>query len=471
MRPPAAGAPWRAARPRVGRAHHLYSGAHGPAPSLACRLRAAPGRPGSRSDARHRGRRGRAGGASGPGDAAPARAADARGGAARPRVRPHRPAHDAAARRRHDGLPARRRLARRRWCWPPRCRSPSSTAGRCAVLVVVMAAPWSRRRSLGYAPVGVGVWAAGAALFVAAAFGSTRDLVLERAHRRRRARRAVRRRARRPRVDGDGGELGGVLVHVDDRRRSCACTAPSRRAPRAGRSCSPPTARRAPARRSPTSASGWRASCTTASGTRSTSSSCTPAARSASLETKPALAQEALGSIETRGASGAGRHRAHARHPARRRARRTSYDAQPGLGRLDDLLARVREAGLPVEVRVVGTPRAAAGEPRPLGLPDRPGGVDQHAQARRQGAQRRDHDLGATTGSRSRSSTTAAGRPRAPSSGGGRGLVGIRERVLLFGGELLVGPRPEGGFGVWARLPYGTMATTSAATPGEGETT
>jgi hypothetical protein len=29
---------------------------------------------------------------------------------------------------------------------------------------------------------------------------------------------------------------------------------------------------------------------------------------------------------------------------------------------------------------------------------------------------------------------------------------------MLFGGELLLGPRPEGGFGVWARLPYGTMA-------------
>ncbi len=37
--------------------------------------------------------------------------------------------------------------------------------------------------------------------------------------------------------------------------------------------------------------------------------------------------------------------------------------------------------------------------------------------------------------------------------GAGHGIVGMRERVLLLGGSLDVGPRAEGGFGVRARLP------------------
>ena len=41
-----------------------------------------------------------------------------------------------------------------------------------------------------------------------------------------------------------------------------------------------------------------------------------------------------------------------------------------------------------------------------------------------------------------------------PGNGGGHGLVGMRERVNLFGGELDAGPCPDGGFAVAARLPF-----------------
>ncbi len=38
-------------------------------------------------------------------------------------------------------------------------------------------------------------------------------------------------------------------------------------------------------------------------------------------------------------------------------------------------------------------------------------------------------------------------------TGGGRGLIGMRERVSLFGGELDVGPAADGGYRVHASLP------------------
>ncbi|MBI5088973.1 MAG: sensor histidine kinase [Actinobacteria bacterium] len=54
--------------------------------------------------------------------------------------------------------------------------------------------------------------------------------------------------------------------------------------------------------------------------------------------------------------------------------------------------------------------------------------------------------------SATRSSNGAAGPP---ADGTGHGLIGMRERVELWGGELSVGPAPGGGYRVQALLPYG----------------
>jgi signal transduction histidine kinase len=48
---------------------------------------------------------------------------------------------------------------------------------------------------------------------------------------------------------------------------------------------------------------------------------------------------------------------------------------------------------------------------------------------------------------------TGPGPVVSPSPGGGHGLVGMRERVLLYGGTVSAEPAADGGFVVRARIP------------------
>jgi signal transduction histidine kinase len=128
-----------------------------------------------------------------------------------------------------------------------------------------------------------------------------------------------------------------------------------------------------------------------------------------------------------------------------------SLAPQPGLAGVDELARQMREAGLPVSVRVEG-------EPRPL-----PPGVDLSAyRIVQEGLTNALKHAGPATAEvlvryREREIEVEVrddGRGRGPASnGGGHGLLGMRERVALYGGELSAGPRPEGGFALVARLP------------------
>ena len=125
---------------------------------------------------------------------------------------------------------------------------------------------------------------------------------------------------------------------------------------------------------------------------------------------------------------------------------------QPGLDGLDSLLAEVGRAGLPVELHVDG-------EPAPL-----PRAIDlsayrivqegltnalKHAKATRADVtlqyaadalriEVRDDGEGTTT-----------------TDGLGHGLVGVRERVKIYGGEMTAAPAADGGFVLSTRLPLG----------------
>ncbi|MCZ4608147.1 histidine kinase [Streptomyces sp. Lzd4kr] len=145
------------------------------------------------------------------------------------------------------------------------------------------------------------------------------------------------------------------------------------------------------------------------------------------------------------------------------RASAADLAPQPGMDRLGQLVDRVSFAGLPVEVRI-------SGEPRPL-----PQGIDVTAyrivqealtNALRHGdggkaevtVRYADHALRVevlNTGP----SVLTGGAPQEPRpvprhrDGTGRGLLGLRERVAVNGGDLDARRRLGGGYRVRARIP------------------
>jgi signal transduction histidine kinase len=125
---------------------------------------------------------------------------------------------------------------------------------------------------------------------------------------------------------------------------------------------------------------------------------------------------------------------------------------QPGIDQLAGLVEQLRAAGLEVDARVEGK----AGPLSPALdlsayriLQEATTNVLKHARARRVDIRVRYSETMLALDIRD----DGAGDGGDPASSSGHGLIGMRERVALFGGKLHAGRNRAGGFSVHARLP------------------
>jgi signal transduction histidine kinase len=130
---------------------------------------------------------------------------------------------------------------------------------------------------------------------------------------------------------------------------------------------------------------------------------------------------------------------------------------RPSLSRVDKLVAQARETGLPVDLEIEGEPVSL------------PAGVDltayrlvqegltnaiKHSAARH--AEVRVRYNPGHVEIEVRDDGRGVDSADSTSSDGGHGLVGMRERVSIYGGELEAGPHAGGGFRLRARIPVAT---------------
>ena len=142
-----------------------------------------------------------------------------------------------------------------------------------------------------------------------------------------------------------------------------------------------------------------------------------------------------------------------------------SLEPNPGMAEIGRLAEQIRSAGMEVELKVEGKPG------------DLPPGVDLSAfRIAQEGLTNVLKHGGNMARLLVRYSPGAVaveiaddGRAgtadEAPVDGTGHGLIGMRERVAVFGGELTAGPAPGGGYRMAARLPYAAAAGTGEGQP------
>jgi signal transduction histidine kinase len=177
------------------------------------------------------------------------------------------------------------------------------------------------------------------------------------------------------------------------------------------------------------------------------------------LDKRPEVARDALRAIEQTSSRALGEMRAILGVLRDKDDGRVPY---PGLGQIDELAAKARDAGL--DITLVETSPATA-LPSAVGsaayriLQESITNVIRHVGPTRVTValspgidvfelRVTDEGRGAAHGA-----DLAAQLPAGNSAGPGRGIIGMRERCRLLGGELDAKPTPAGGFEVTARLP------------------
>jgi signal transduction histidine kinase len=127
----------------------------------------------------------------------------------------------------------------------------------------------------------------------------------------------------------------------------------------------------------------------------------------------------------------------------------------PGLADLPRLVAGVREAGLAVDLDIQGAPADI-----PLGVDSSTYRLVQEALTNvlKHGGSIATVTVRRTASDLSIEVVDDGGRSpdmnALSADGSGHGIIGMRERVAVFGGEFTAGQRPGGGYRVAARIPY-----------------
>lgn len=172
---------------------------------------------------------------------------------------------------------------------------------------------------------------------------------------------------------------------------------------------------------------------------------------------EPELSKQALLAIESSGRAAMAELRnvmglLAATEGGRANSRDDGLEPQPGLDQLDGLVERVRAAGVPVDVAL--SP--------PDSLPDGVG-LTVYRVVQEALTNTMKHAVGAAasvvishSGDRLEIEVTdTGGAPGAQSrAGNGRGLIGLRERLAVYGGTLIAEPVTGGGYRVAARIPW-----------------